>query len=162
MEKAFQGKRILTTGDLGFTVSAIARCLAGIAELTLVNFLIPEYGGCLTNIRGIEDKGHVNIYEVRDPNSMRYLVKGADYVFNMAGQTSPWIQCMILSLKTFRILARGRKPGNSYASRRRFDLEEVGIAKLCQISIPAYRRFAPILEGPNRVSSYNVTQSISR
>ena len=66
----FAGKRVLITGGLGFIGSAIARRLAGVAELTLVDSLIPEYGGNLANIRGIEDRVRVNISDVRDPHSM--------------------------------------------------------------------------------------------
>jgi len=88
MEKWFTGKRVLITGGLGFIGSAIARRLAGIAEITLVDSLIPEYGGNMANIRDIESKVRVNISDVRDPHSMRYLVQGMDVVFNMAGQTS--------------------------------------------------------------------------
>jgi len=85
---AFAGKRVLITGGLGFIGSAIARRLASVAEITLVDSLIPEYGGNMANIRGIEDRVHVNISDVRDPHSMRYLVQNVDVVFNMAGQTS--------------------------------------------------------------------------
>jgi len=88
MNEHFAGKKVLITGGLGFIGSAIARRLAGIAEITLVDSLIPEYGGNLANIQGIEDKVRVNISDVRDPHSMRYLVQGIDVVFNMAGQTS--------------------------------------------------------------------------
>jgi len=88
MEEWFAGKRILITGGLGFIGSAIARRLAGVAEITLVDSLIPEYGGNMANIRGIEDQVRVNISDVRDPHSMRHLVQGVDVVFNMAGQTS--------------------------------------------------------------------------
>jgi len=85
---AFIGKRVLITGGLGFIGSAIARRLAGVAEITLVDSLIPEYGGNLANIHGIESKVRVNISDVRDSHSMRYLVQEVDVVFNMAGQTS--------------------------------------------------------------------------
>jgi len=88
VKEYFAGKKILITGGLGFIGSAIARRLAGIAEITLVDSLIPEYGGNLANIQGIEDKVQVNISDVRDPHSIRYLVQGIDVVFNMAGQTS--------------------------------------------------------------------------
>jgi nucleoside-diphosphate-sugar epimerase len=57
-------------------------------EVTLVDSLIPEYGGNLTNITGIEDKVRVNISDVRDEHSMRFLVQNQDYLFNLAGQTS--------------------------------------------------------------------------
>jgi UDP-glucose 4-epimerase len=53
-----------------------------------VDSLIPEYGGNLFNISGIEDRVQVNISDVRDEQSMRYLLQGKDYLFNLAGQTS--------------------------------------------------------------------------
>ena len=85
----FEGKRILITGGLGFIGSNLAHVLAGrCAELTLVDSLIPEYGGNLHNISGIEDQVQVNIADVRDESSMDYLVRGKDYVFNLAGQVS--------------------------------------------------------------------------
>ncbi len=40
------------------------------------------------NIAGIEDRVRVNISDVRDEHSFRYLVQGQDYLFNLAGQTS--------------------------------------------------------------------------
>jgi UDP-glucose 4-epimerase len=54
----------------------------------LVDSLIPEYGGNLFNIAGIEDAVRVNISDVRDEHSMRYLIQDKDYLFNLAGQTS--------------------------------------------------------------------------
>ncbi|MSS70116.1 MAG: NAD-dependent epimerase/dehydratase family protein [Candidatus Latescibacteria bacterium] len=85
----FQGKRVLITGGLGFIGSTLARRLvdAG-AEVALVDSLIPEYGGNLFNLAGIEDRVRVNIADVRDQYSMNYLVQGQDYLFNLAGQTS--------------------------------------------------------------------------
>jgi UDP-glucose 4-epimerase len=58
------------------------------AHMTLVDSLIPEYGGNLFNIAGIEDRVKINISDVRDEHSFRYLVQGQDYLFNLAGQTS--------------------------------------------------------------------------
>ncbi len=85
----FSGKRILITGGLGFIGSAlgIRLCETG-AQVMLVDSLIPEYGGNLFNIAGYEDRLQVNIADVRDEYSMDYLVRGQEYVFNLAGQTS--------------------------------------------------------------------------
>jgi dTDP-glucose 4,6-dehydratase/UDP-glucose 4-epimerase len=56
--------------------------------VTLVDSLIPQYGGNIFNIADIHGKLEVNICDVRDPHAMRYLVQGKDYLFNLAGQTS--------------------------------------------------------------------------
>ncbi len=85
----FVNKSVLITGGLGFIGSNLARRLVESgASVTLVDSLIPEYGGSLFNIDGIEDRVRVNITDVRDRHSMAYLVRDQDYLFNLAGQTS--------------------------------------------------------------------------
>lgn len=85
----FSGKGVLITGGLGFIGSNLARRLVGLgAHVTLVDSLIPEYGGNLFNIHDIRDRVTVNITDVRDPHAMAYLIQGQDYLFNLAGQTS--------------------------------------------------------------------------
>lgn len=84
-----KGSKVLITGGLGFIGSSLACRLVDLgADVTLVDSLIPEYGGNLFNISGIEEKVSVNISDVRDEHSMKYLVQGQDYLFNLAGQTS--------------------------------------------------------------------------
>jgi len=86
---AFVHKNILITGGLGFIGANLALRLAELgAHVTLVDSLIPEYGGNLFNIEPIRDRVTVNIADVRDEFSMDYLVRGRDYLFNLAGQTS--------------------------------------------------------------------------
>ncbi|MFQ5901834.1 MAG: NAD-dependent epimerase/dehydratase family protein [Thermodesulfobacteriota bacterium] len=88
-EREYKGKDILITGGLGFIGSNLAYCLVDIgAKITLVDSLIPAYGGNLYNIREIQDRVTVNIADVRDENSMNYLVREKDYIFNLAGQVS--------------------------------------------------------------------------
>jgi len=85
----FTGKNILITGGLGFIGSSLARRLVELdAHVTLVDSLIPEYGGNLFNIHDIRDRVTVNITDVRDPHAMAHLIQGQDYLFNLAGQTS--------------------------------------------------------------------------
>jgi UDP-glucose 4-epimerase len=86
---AFQDKQVLITGGLGFIGSNLAARLVGLgARVLLVDSLIPEYGGNLFNIARIQGQVQVNISDVRDEHSMRYLVQGMEYLFNLAGQTS--------------------------------------------------------------------------
>ncbi len=85
----FRDKNCLITGGLGFIGSNLARALLERgAKVTLVDSLIPEYGGNLFNIDGIEPWVRTNISDVRDRFSMRALIKGQDLLFNLAGQTS--------------------------------------------------------------------------
>ncbi|MDZ7316543.1 MAG: NAD-dependent epimerase/dehydratase family protein [candidate division KSB1 bacterium] len=89
LPEIFAGKKVMITGGLGFIGSNLAhRLVAYGAEVLIVDSLIPDYGGNLFNIHGIEDKVCVNIADVRDQYSMRYLVRGQDYIFNLAGQVS--------------------------------------------------------------------------
>jgi UDP-glucose 4-epimerase len=85
----YSGSKILITGGLGFIGSNLARALvAQGANVTLVDSLIPLYGGNIFNIDDIRDKVTVNVCDVRDPFAMAYLLQGKDYLFNLAGQTS--------------------------------------------------------------------------
>jgi UDP-glucose 4-epimerase len=89
MNNAFSGRSVLITGGLGFIGSNLAHRLVGLgSHVTLVDSLIPEYGGNLFNIAGIEGRVKVNISDVRDDHSLRYLVRGQDFLINLAGQTS--------------------------------------------------------------------------
>lgn len=85
----YLNSKVIITGGLGFLGSNLARSLVfrG-AEVTLVDSLIPQYGGNLFNIDDIRDRVIVNVCDVRDPFAMRYLLEGQDYLFNLAGQTS--------------------------------------------------------------------------
>ncbi len=86
---ALRGKRVVITGGLGFIGSNLARRLVQLgAEVLLMDSLVPEYGGNLFNIAGIEDRVTVNVSDVRDQYSLRHLVRDRDYLFNLAGQTS--------------------------------------------------------------------------
>jgi UDP-glucose 4-epimerase len=85
----FDGARVLITGGLGFIGSTLAHRLVGLgARVTLIDSLIPIYGGNLRNVAGIEERVRINIADVRDEHSMDYLVQGQDFLFNLAGQSS--------------------------------------------------------------------------
>ena len=87
--KNYSSKEILITGGLGFIGSNLARSLVTQgANLTLVDSLIPQYGGNGFNIDDIKNKVAVNVCDVRDTFAMEPLIQGKDYLFNLAGQTS--------------------------------------------------------------------------
>jgi UDP-glucose 4-epimerase len=74
---------------MGFIGSNLARTLVNLdAKVTIVDSLVPEYGGNPFNIEDIRDKVQANITDVRDPHAIEYLVQDKDYLFNLAGQTS--------------------------------------------------------------------------
>ena len=88
-DMSFKGRRVLITGGLGFIGANLARRLVELgADVLLIDSLIPQYGGNLFNVAGIEDRVRINISDVRDVHAMRYLVQGRDLLFNLAGQTS--------------------------------------------------------------------------
>ena len=88
-EQLWSGRKAIITGGLGFIGSNLAiKLVESGAQVTLVDSLVPEYGGNLFNVADIKEKVSVNISDVRDKFSLRHLVKDQDYLFNLAGQTS--------------------------------------------------------------------------
>lgn len=89
LTRSYNGARVLITGGLGFIGSNLALRLAALgAQTTLVDSLIPDYGGNWFNIEPIRAQVRVNLADVRDAHAMNALVPGFDYLFNLAGQVS--------------------------------------------------------------------------
>ena len=117
----YNGKKVLITGGLGFLGSTLAIRLAGLgAEVTVIDSLIPEYGGNLFNVEPMKDKIRINISDVRDRSSINYLVQDKDYLFNLAGTLShidsmrdPFTDLEINCVSQLRILeaCRENNPG---------------------------------------------------
>ena len=85
----FRNKHVLITGGLGFIGSNLAHRLVSLgADVLIVDSLIPEYGGNIFNVHGLEDRLRINIADMRDEHGLRYLVQGQDVIFNLAGQVS--------------------------------------------------------------------------
>ena len=86
---SYRGKHVLVTGGMGFIGSNLARRLVDLgARVLIVDSLIPEYGGNLFNIEGIEDRVTFNVADVRQASTMNHLVQGQAVIFNLAGQVS--------------------------------------------------------------------------
>jgi UDP-glucose 4-epimerase len=80
---------VLITGGLGFIGSHLAKQLVDLgADVTIVDSLIPDYGGNHYNVRDIDDRVRVNYSDIRDPWSIRYLIHDKEIIFNLAGQVS--------------------------------------------------------------------------
>ena len=85
----WQGQKVLITGGAGFIGSTLAIRAAELgADVTVIDSLIPEYGGCLYNLEPIKDKIRINLSDIRDSFSLRPLIENVDILFNLAGQTS--------------------------------------------------------------------------
>ena len=86
---AFKNKKILITGGLGFIGSNLAhRLTAWGAEVTLVDVLDPKSGANLFNISGIRRQVHLELANIGDEEKMRAIVRGQDFLFNLAGRVS--------------------------------------------------------------------------
>ena len=82
-------KRILITGGLGFIGSTLAIRLSGLgAQVTIIDSLIPQYGGNLFNLNGYDDAVRINLSDIRDRSSLEVLLQNKHVIFNLAGQTS--------------------------------------------------------------------------
>ena len=87
--KFFADKNVVITGGLGFIGSTLAIKLAQAdANVTIVDSMIPDFGGNLFNIEPVKNKVKIDFSDIRDSSSMDYLIRGQDYLFNLAGQVS--------------------------------------------------------------------------
>jgi UDP-glucose 4-epimerase len=85
----YRGRPVLITGGLGFIGSNLARALVRLgADVLLVDALIPDYGGNLFNIDGLESRLRMNVADMRQESTTNYLVQDRDVIFNLAGQVS--------------------------------------------------------------------------
>jgi len=87
--ESWRGRTVLVTGGLGFIGSTLARRLCDLgAEVTVLDCLLPQYGGHRFNLEGYADRLRINIADLRDTSSLDALLEGQQVIFNLAGQTS--------------------------------------------------------------------------
>lgn len=86
---SFVDKNVLITGGAGFIGSNLAIRLVELgARVTVMDSMLPGYGGNLFNLEDIKNSVAINFSDMRDPHSLAYLVRDKDYIFNLAGQVS--------------------------------------------------------------------------
>jgi UDP-glucose 4-epimerase len=72
---------------MGFVGSNLVIALVQLgAQVTIVDAMIPGYGGNLFNIEPVRERVTVNFSDIRDVHVMNYLVAGQDFIFHLAGQ----------------------------------------------------------------------------
>lgn len=87
--KKYADANILITGGLGFIGSHLAkRLLSEGAIVTIADSLLPQYGGNLFNIDSIKQDVNIKIIDIRNRGEVDLLLRGKDFLFNLAGQTS--------------------------------------------------------------------------
>lgn len=89
IRESFYGKRVLVTGGFGFIGSVLTRRLLDLnANVQVVDAMIPETGANPFNLVDINSQIAFTQADVRDEAAMRPLLRGQDYVFNLAGLSS--------------------------------------------------------------------------
>lgn len=85
----YQGKKVLVTGGLGFLGSSLAIALvkAG-AQVTVLDAMIPLFGGNRFNVEPVKDRIEIRIQDIRDPEPTKAAVVGKDILFHIGMQTS--------------------------------------------------------------------------
>lgn len=79
---------ILITGGAGFIGSSLARALVEKqANVTIIDAMIPPYGGNIFNLYEISKKVTFIRKDVRNEKEMRKILQGKDFVFHLAAQT---------------------------------------------------------------------------
>lgn len=85
----FEGLKCTITGGLGFIGSNLAIRLVEMgADVTIIDSMIPEYGGNLFNIEPVKNRVNINFSDMRDPHTLPYLLEDTEVIFNLAGQVS--------------------------------------------------------------------------
>ena len=80
---------MLITGGAGMIGSTIAHlAVAQGAQVSILDAMLPLYGGNRFNLRGILDEVRFIEGDIRDLDLMRRVVPGYDYIFSLAGQVS--------------------------------------------------------------------------
>lgn len=86
---SYAGKKVLITGGLGMIGSNLAVKLVELgAKVSILDAMLPLYGGNLANIAQVRDQVSLTIADIRDISAINSLVPDQDIIFNFAAQVS--------------------------------------------------------------------------
>jgi nucleoside-diphosphate-sugar epimerase len=128
----YAGARVLITGGLGMIGSNLAHALvAAGARVTILDALLPLYGGNRFNLAGIEDRVAVEIGDLRDGPLVERLVQGHDVIFNLAAQVS-YLDSMedpyhLLYHRQYGVRTTGLRLTNPYGVRQQMKHARYGL-----------------------------------
>lgn len=107
LKEKYINKNVLVTGGLGFLGSNIAHKLVEYgANVTILDALLPLYGGNKFNVSDIEGDVRVIIGDMRDFRLVEELVEGKDIIFDLAAQVS-YIDSVNIPLEDLDINCKG-------------------------------------------------------
>ena len=85
----FAGEKVLITGGAGHIGSSLAQALMPLgANVTVLDAMLPLYGGNMFNLESILDKIKFVEGDIRDRELVNELVRGKDFIFDFAAQVS--------------------------------------------------------------------------
>ena len=88
-KKFFKNRRVLITGGLGFIGSNLALKLAELGtNITVLDSLLPDFGGNKFNIFPIKNRVNVKIADMRNQRMLEKIVCDFEIIFNLAGTLS--------------------------------------------------------------------------
>ena len=104
---ALRGKRIVITGGAGMLGSTITRLVLQFgAEVTVVDAMLPLYGGNRFNLPETHERLTIVNGDIRDAALMKLLLGPADLIFNLAAQVS-YVDSNIDAIADLDINCRG-------------------------------------------------------
>ena len=104
----FKGAQTLITGGFGLIGSTLAHRLAAAgAKVRILDNLDPDSGANRRNLDGIAAQVETQIADIRDEKAVAPALRGCDYLFNLAAQTSH-LGSMTAPLADFDVNARAQ------------------------------------------------------
>jgi len=88
-KEAFAGVKVCITGGLGMIGSNLAHYLHRLgAMVSILDAMLPKYGGNWFNIASIKDDTDIVIGDIRDRSIVEDIISDQDFIFNLAAQVS--------------------------------------------------------------------------